>query len=147
MLNNGPWCSSELLSTSVYSFNHSVLEWFNMHHLTCIFFLNSVQVWGLFYWHAVEHPWKTCTQNIFQCIPVSTRVLFSFKAADNRQCKREDTFFVICGKYFRFEVLWVSSWNRSQNQFYFTQKVGSFLKQFKTKEDQTRDDDTEKGEK
>lgn len=35
---------------------------------------------------------------------------------DERQRKREDTFFVICGKYFRFEVLRVSSWNRSQNQ-------------------------------
>lgn len=44
---------------------------------------------------------------------------FFYKTSDNWQLKKEDTFFVICGKYFRFEVLWMSSWNRSQNQFSF----------------------------
>lgn len=60
--------------------------------------------------HAIEHPHTgPAHKNVFHGIP---------KRIDcrSRQCKREDTFFVICGKYFRFEVLWVSSWNRSHNQ-------------------------------
>lgn len=94
----------------MYSFNHSVLEWFNMHHLTCIFFfLIQYRYEDYFIDMQLSIHEKLAHKNIFQCIPVSTRVLLSFKDADNRQCKREDTFFVICGKYFRFEVLWVSS--------------------------------------
>lgn len=56
-------------------------------------------------------------KHVFHGIPASATALRSYESSDTWQLKKEDTFFVICGKYFRFEVLWMSSWNRSQNHF------------------------------
>ena len=76
---------------------------------------HALNLCKLIYKHAIEHPRVTSTQ---KCISIHSSE-HQNAPLDNWQCKREDTFFVICGKYFRFEVLWVSSWNRSQKSVLF----------------------------